>query len=81
VVCGDGSPVLEKVPKIDTTTVARATTSVTMSEEAGGDPTATTSLTIGASQTAAVTTSTAIGDGAPEEHEVIMGHPGLGAPR
>jgi hypothetical protein len=52
-----------------------------MSEEAGGDPTATTSLTIGASQTAAVTTSTTIGDGAPEEHEVIMGHPGLGAPR
>jgi hypothetical protein len=48
-------------------------------EVAAGDPTATTSPEVGASQTVTTTTSAAIGDDAPEEPGVVMGHPDLGA--
>jgi hypothetical protein len=75
---GDG------IPASDTTTAAEAATSLVMSEEDAGDPTALTSLTAGAPspppQMATATASAGADDNAVEEPEVIMGHPGLRAP-
>jgi hypothetical protein len=68
------------VSEMDTTTSVGAVASAMRSEVVAGDPTTTTSPVVGVSQTAASTTSAAIGDDAPEEPEVVMGHPDLGAP-
>jgi hypothetical protein len=75
----------DEIPASDTTTVAEAATSLVMSEEDAGDPTALTSLAAGAPsppppQMAAATTSAGADDNAVEEPEVIMGHPDLRAP-
>jgi hypothetical protein len=77
---GDGTPISEMVSEMDTTTSVGAVASAMRSEVVAGDPTTTTSPVVGVSQTAASTTSAAIGDDAPEEPEVVMGHPDLGAP-
>jgi hypothetical protein len=76
----NGTPVLETVPKMDMTTAVGATTSATVSEATTRGHIATTSLTVRVSQTAVATTSVAIGDDAPEEPKVIMGHPDLRPP-
>jgi hypothetical protein len=75
----DGTPVLETVLETDTTTVVGAVSSTMMSEVAASGTIAPSSPAVGASQMLAVTTSAAVDDDAPEEPEVVMGHPSLGA--
>jgi hypothetical protein len=67
----------------DTTTIAGATTSPTMSEAAAGDPAALTGPAADAPSSlprmAAATALVVADNNAIEEPEVIMGHPGLRA--
>jgi hypothetical protein len=73
------------VPKTDTTTTTGAAASSIASEVAAGGPISSSGLAAGAPssppQMAAATASVGVDDNAVEEPEVIMGHPGLRAPR
>jgi hypothetical protein len=76
---GDGTPYMETVPDMDTTTMMGAAASVTTSEVAAGGMMTPSSPAFGVPQILAVTTSAAIGDDALEGPKVVMGHPDLGA--
>jgi hypothetical protein len=72
----DGTPIIEVVPEADTTTAAGAVASSSTGKTAAGDHTTTTGLAIGASSSVPGDDDNAV----EEEPEVVIGHPGLGAP-
>jgi hypothetical protein len=81
---GNGTPVQEAVPEMDSITMVGATVSLAMCEVAVSGPTGLTGLTASAPssppQMAAATTSVGADDDTIEEPEVILGHPILRAP-
>jgi hypothetical protein len=72
----DGTPIIVTVHEANTTTAAGVAASSLASEAAAGGPAATTGPTVGASSLAPGDDDNAI----EEEPQVVMRHPGLGAP-